>query len=236
MLSPFFGLGRALHWAGVFISPVLYLGIVAAWVWSLAPVMERHTRAFAALLLAFQPVVAIYLLPGHADHHGLILLVFTLLLGCAMRFLDESRCSPTLCVLAGVVAGLGLWVSVEFLVALFLTLGVLVAGWCFAGSRFSRHGIYMALGLVAALTAALLTEQSPARLVEPVFDRISFVHWTLGAAALTFFFALMLYDRSVLAGYGVAARCITVLLLVGTFTGLFWLVLSAVVSRPLALL
>ncbi len=63
LLTPFFGLDRALHWAGVLINPVLYLGIVAALVWSLAPVMERHTRAFAALLLAFQPVVAIYLLP-----------------------------------------------------------------------------------------------------------------------------------------------------------------------------
>ena len=224
LLTPFFGLDRALHWAGVFISPVLYLGIVAALVWSLAPVMERHTRAFAALLLAFQPLVAIYLLPGRADHHGLVLLVFTLLLGCAMRFFDENRCSPTLCVLTGVIAGLGLWVSVELLVALFLTLGVLAVGWCFAGSRFSHHGIYMAFGLVAALTAALLTEQSPARLFEPVFDRISFVHWTLGVLALAFFVALMLYDRSVLAGFGVAARCITVLLVVSTFTGLFWLV------------
>lgn len=233
LLTPFFGLERALHWAGVFISPVLYLGIVAALVWGLAPVMERPARAFAALLLAFQPPVAIYLFPGRADHHGLILLLFTLLLGCAMRFFDEKRCSPTLCVLAGVVGGLGLWVSVEFLVALFLTLGVLVAGWCFAGSRFSRHGIYMAFGLVAALTAALLTEQPPARLFEPVFDRISFVHWTLGAAALAFFAALMLYDRSVLAGYGVAARCMAVLLGAGTFTGLFWLVYPQLFQDPL---
>jgi len=233
LLTPFFGLDRALHWAGVFISPVLHLGIVAALVWSLAPVMERHTRAFAALLLAFQPAVAIYLLPGRADHHGLVLLLFTLLLGCAMRFLDENRCSPTLCVLTGVIAGLGLWVSVELLVALFLTLGVLAVGWCFVGSRFSHHGIYMAFGLVAALTAALLTEQSPARLFEPVFDRISFVHWTLAAAALAFFVALMLYDRSVLAGYGVAARCITVLLVVSTFTGLFWLVYPLLFQDPL---
>lgn len=233
LLTPFFGLDRALHWAGVVISPVLYLGIAAALVWSLAPVMERHTRAFAALLLPFQPAVVAYLSPGRADHHGLILLVFTLLLGCAMRFFDENRCSPALCVLAGVLAGLGLWVSVELLVALFLMLGVLVVGWCFAGSRFSHHGIYMAFGLLAALTAALLTEQSPARLVEPVFDRISFVHWTLGAAALAFFVALMLYDRSVLAGYGVAARCITVLLVGSTFTGLFWLVYPLLFQDPL---
>jgi hypothetical protein len=233
LLTPFFGLERALHWAGVFLNPVLYLTIVAAWVWSLAPVMARPTRAFAALLLAFQPVVAIYLFPGRADHHGLILLVFTLLLGCAMRLFDEKRCSPTLCVLAGVVAGLGLWVSVEFLVALFLTLGVLALGWCFVGPRFGRHGIYLAFGLVAALTAALFAEQSPARLFEPVFDRISFVHWTVGAAALAFFVALMLYDRSVLAGYGVAARCITVLLVVGAVTALFWLSYPLFFQDPL---
>jgi hypothetical protein len=237
LLTPFFGLERALHWAGVFLSPVLYLGLVAALVWSLAPVMERPTRAFAALLLAFQPVVAIYLFPGRADHHGLILLMFTLLLGCAMRFFDERRCSPMLCVLAGVVAGLGLWVSVEFLVALFLTLGVLALGWCFVGPRFGRHGIYLAFGLVAALTAALFAEQSPARLFEPVFDRISFVHWTVGAAALAFFVALRLYDRSLLAGFGaglgVAARCVTVLLVGSAFTGLFWLAYPLFFQDPL---
>lgn len=232
-LTPFFGFDRALHWAGVAISPVVHLAIVASLVWGLAPVLDRQRRVLAAVVFVFQPVAFLYSVPGHADHHGLILLSFTLLLGFAIRMMAEKSCSRRTCLLAGAVAGLGLWVSVEFLVALFLVLGALVVRWWSEGSEFSRRSVYLALGLAATLTLALGVEQPAAELLRPVFDRISIVHWALAAAVVAFYSTLVLLDRRALADGGPTARLIAALALAAVFIGAFWIIYPKFFRDPM---
>ena len=232
-LTPFFGFDRALHWAGVAISPVVHLAIVASLVWGLAPVFDRQRRVLAAVVFVFQPVAFLYSVSGRADHHGLILLSFTLLLGFAIRIMAEKDCSRRTCLLAGAAAGFGLWVSIEFLVALFLVLGALAVRWGFDGRAFGRRGIHLALGLFVMVTVALAAEQSPAHLLQPVYDRISIVHWALAAAVIAFYAALALLDRKVLVDSGATARLVAVLLLAAILIGVFWIIYPKFFQDPL---
>ncbi len=233
LLTPFFDFDRALHWAGVAIGPIVHLAIVASLVWGLAPVLDRQRRVLAAAIFVFQPVAFLYSLPGHADHHGLILLFFTLLLGFAIRIMAQKNCSRRTCLLAGAAAGFGLWVSIEFLVALFLVLGALVVRWWLEGPEFSRRGIYLALGLCATVTLAVGVEQPPAHLFEPVYDRISIVHWALAAAVVAFYLILVLLDRKTPVESGPTARLIAALLLAVAFMGVFWFIYPEFFQDPL---
>lgn len=172
LLMPFLGTG-ALYGAAVVNGPLLFVAIGAAAYWAFSSYIPRSLRAIAMpLLLVFWPVV-FYSFPGRVDHHAPIMLAFVVTLGWVIRFVTSpSRRSA---IFLGMSLALGVWLSVEFLVAVGLT-ALAVGVRSVTGPPGTARG-----GSTAFLTAGVaqaifvLVERGPAwSTIE--LDRISTVH------------------------------------------------------------
>ncbi|MGH6954603.1 MAG: hypothetical protein ACREGL_10495, partial [Alphaproteobacteria bacterium] len=183
LLSPIAPFEPALFWSGAAISPLLQLATVLALGWAVRPIFDWARIGLLGLLFAAQPDILSYYLAGRADHHGLILLLFVLSLGFTLRFLLRPH-DRRLCLLSGAAAGLSIWVSVEGLVALCATLATLAAFWVASDRDIARKARDHAAGMLLVLTAAVALEQPDVLRVE--YDRVSVVHWTIGALLVPF--------------------------------------------------
>jgi asparagine N-glycosylation enzyme membrane subunit Stt3 len=192
VLSPLAGFERALHFSGVWISSLLLVATFAATAWAAEPVVGRRGRGFAMLILLAQPGVMGYGLPGRADHHALILLCFAVSLGFALRSLAQPTHFGWAAGL-GAVAGLGMWVSPEFLLPLALYLGVGMVLWMRRGGALARQQRRWTGVLVLSTAAAVLLERGPGALAVE-YDRVSVVHVLVAALAFGVWWALELWQ------------------------------------------
>jgi len=178
----------ALFWSGALISPFLQLLTVAALCWAAAPIFDRRRMVYLGILFVLQPALSNYFLAGRSDHHSLILLLFAVSLGFALRLVQHRfRAGP--CHAAGAVAGLALWVSVESMFAWFVVAGVLGLYWIVVGGDFGRKSLHFAGALLLAVSAMMLADRPWPDLLTPEYDRLSIVHATLGAALVGFWAA-----------------------------------------------
>lgn len=132
--------------------------------------------AVAALRLLFWGV----LVPGNADHHGLQAVLWLALVAAAFKiFKTEGR---TGFAIAGVIIGLGIWVSVVFMVFAGLVCGS-IALWCvYAKKPDCRFGAVWLSGCAAAvLGAAVLVEYPAGVRMGAVYDMVSTAHAALFA-------------------------------------------------------
>jgi hypothetical protein len=179
LLTPFLG-GDALYWAAVWNGPLIFLGVGAAAYWALRPFLPPQMRNIVMPALLALPVVFLYTGPGRVDHHGAILVFVVAVLGWTMRTLEGPVSRNAIWL--GVWIGLGMWLSVEFLVAMALcavTLGLTSVvrddrGIARIGSRaFAVAALVMAVATVVERGGAW-------RVVE--VDRISVAYVALAAA------------------------------------------------------
>jgi hypothetical protein len=191
--APFVGLERGLYWAAAFIGPILQIltGILLAW--AVAPLVRGRGLVMMALLA--QPAVMVYSLAGRADHHGLILLAFTVLSGYLIRaFVAPGKRRYAL--LAGAWAGVGMWVSTEFLLPLATVLAVTALAWAVHGRTYAGVNRRLTLAWLVASAVALALERPPGDLLAVEYDKLSIVHVVVSAIAAAFwYFATMVEDR-----------------------------------------
>ncbi len=117
LLSPFIGFQRALLLSGIFLSPILHIVSCLAAAWAVVPIVGPRGRPMMILVLVAQPILISYAVAGRADHHILLVLAYVLSLGCFFRMITQPDLRwPAFA--GGAVAGLGLWVSIEFLLPL----------------------------------------------------------------------------------------------------------------------
>lgn len=193
LLAPFMGFDQGLYWTGIWVSPALHLCTLIALFWATAPIFDARRR-FLALVAALGHVgIIAYAVPGRADHHMVILLIFVVSLGLTMRMLLRPH-DVRLALIGGAVLGLGLWLSVEFVLTLILTLGVLGLSWVRHGTS-ARRNQWHALGLGAVMFVALLAEQPPGAYLSEEFDRISVVHLLLASMTFGLWTALLALER-----------------------------------------
>jgi hypothetical protein len=199
LVTPLFGFERALHLAGVFASPLLLLAICFATGWAGRPFTGPTIRWIAWIAVLVQPIVVAYGFPGRPDHHALILLAFVLAFGAAVRALEEPG-RARWAVGAGVAAGVGLWVSPEFLIALAVLLLGGVLAWILAGEPYERVALRFTASLAASTAAALLLERG-LDLAPIAYERISVVHVVVTGLAVGFWsVAGALGSRKLLVG------------------------------------
>ncbi len=184
-LSPFIGFEQALFWWGALLSPILGLAAVASLFWAAKPMMMSNGFSYLGLLFICQLGVLRDFFIGRPDHHGLMVLLFVLFLGLTLRLLSRPF-KASLCYLAALVGAVAIWISVEFLVPVFISLAVLGVMWVKSGEDFSRKFAHFSLGLFAGVTLALVVEEPVKALGVQAFDRISIAHAGLfaGVAAV----------------------------------------------------
>ncbi len=216
LLTPFLGFEKALFWGGSFVSPVLFLVSALAIVWATKPVIDREVSPYVIAAFFVQWGVLIYSLPGRVDHHALQMLLLVLTIGLVLRLCtDRPRWGSA--GLAGVVLGVGLWVSVEFLLVVGLAVAALWLSWFRAGAAKSTLAFALAVGLAGSVAIALLIERPINGILVEEHDRISIVHLTLVLVHLSFWALVLLGERA--AGALLSARGRLACSLIGALAG-----------------
>lgn len=193
VLAPFLGFERGLFWAGALIGPLLQLVLVLLVPWCTSPLLDPHARRLAVLAILAQPAVMSYAIAGRADHHMLLLLAFVVVVGLVLRVLvrpDATR----LAVIAGIVSAAGMWVSVEFLLAVGMALGALGVLWVVRGGAWTERNVAFATGLAVGVVLCLAAERAPGGWSSVEYDRLSIVHVSVGTLALSYWALVMLME------------------------------------------
>jgi hypothetical protein len=149
----FLGFREGLFVWGVLFSPLLLALSGAAMAWSSLPLVRplngngTRTVIFSTLLLFIQPAVLIYLAAGRPDHHGVLLLLLVMVIGCLIRALSGEATSVRWATAAGIFQAMALTVSIESLISCILGLFATGTVWLLGRPR----GLAIARGHAWAL-------------------------------------------------------------------------------------
>lgn len=233
LAAPFVGFESGLHWWGVVIGPVMLLPALIALVWAAQPLVRRDWLWLVGVLFVTQPAILVTFLVGRPDHNCLLILLFILYLGLTIRLLMEPD-RPRNALLAGAVAGLALWVSVETL--LFVVAGIAAPGvaWILGFRRVPRAMGLHAGALAATLLMALVLERGFARLGAVEFDQTSIAHLGLFAVNLGFWAALYLGQQRISRLSGWPGRVAFAGVLSVAALAVLWLALPGFFESPLS--
>lgn len=179
----------ALAIAGAIVSPICHLAICLLAVWVVAPLCRGPERFLAMPAVLVQPGLLAYGTAGRADHHCLILLLFFAALGAWIRaLLAPHRKGPPLA--AGMLSGLGVWVSPESLLPLAVLLASGAIAWILAGPLMRRPNSFLCSGLVSGILIAIPLQHPPEAWWAVAADQISITHLTVALLALGFWWAV----------------------------------------------
>lgn len=203
-LQPFLGFRSGLHVWGVLISPVFLALAIVALDWATRPILARDARLFVCLAFLMQPTIEAYTIVGRPDHHSLLLALFVVQLGLTIRLLLQPERRHALA--AGAIGAVCFWVSLEALVALAVSLGVIAIYWLCGDRRMSWVSRDYLLAMTVGLALGLVIERGPNLLVIEN-DRLSLAHVAI-FGAIAAFWALLAFaeqgttwaERSALAG------------------------------------
>ncbi|GAB4369360.1 MAG: hypothetical protein Kow00114_29110 [Kiloniellaceae bacterium] len=221
-------LERAIFVAGLAVSPLLQLATVLLLVWALRPAIRPAFWFLPALALFLQPGALSYSLVGRADHHAFLLLVFVVTAGFTLRALrNKLDARPALG--AGLAAGFGVWLSVEFLLVVGACFAALGLAWLSGERERAQQSKWCALGMSLVLLVALFVERPLAQAFDVSYDSVSSVQYLLAVGMLVFWQAVEVFEARSRRGPGLltraalaAAGAAAVALLVGGVYPLFF--------------
>ncbi|RCK81553.1 MAG: hypothetical protein OZSIB_0687 [Candidatus Ozemobacter sibiricus] len=205
LLGLFLPAETAFWWAGILISPLMHVGLLALFFHTTRGWMAPRARWLALLVFLWGDAIGEQMSLGRADHHGLIHLSHLLLMGGALSMLREREAQEGLATSHpdpllpcprwfGLGGALGLWVSMECSVMLYLLQTLLAIGW-WAGVVQAGRGMRAAgWWLLAGLLVALVLERPPGNWLEVQYDRFSIVHVWVGAISALFWSWLAFWE------------------------------------------
>lgn len=185
---------KAIYVAGVVVSPLLQLMTGLALAWAMRPLIRPEVWFLPVVALFLQPAALAYSVVGRADHHSLLLLVFVITAGFTLRAL-RNPLDARPAVYAGASAGLGIWLSVEFLLPMAVSLIALGMPWLFGEREKAAQNKWFLLSVSLVLLAALFVERPLEDLLEPSYDRVSSVHFLIIVCILLFWRAAEFYEN-----------------------------------------
>ncbi len=198
-ISAVVGFEQAIHVAGIVISPLFQLLTALALIWALRPILRPGVWFLPVIALFLQPGALAYSVLGRADHHSLLLLVFVIAAGFALRALRDPYDNRA-AVLGGAVVGFGIWLSVEFLLVLGACLVAQGLPWLFGERERAAQNKWFALAVSLVLLGALFAERPLANLLEPSYDSVSCVQFFVAVCVLLFWRLAETYERRSAAG------------------------------------
>ena len=193
-LTLFTDLGSALFWWGVIISPILMIATIVALQWSTRPILTKDGPFLAGFIFVLQIIILSYYQAGRPDHHSLIVFVFVLSVGFALRMITRPF-SARLGYMAGVIGGISMWISVESMVSLSIILGVLGLLWLLENGDFLKKNLHYTLALFVTIGLSLAFERSRQNILVKEYDRLSIVHLSIFGFITLFWITIFLLDR-----------------------------------------
>jgi hypothetical protein len=230
-LEPLLGFHRALFWWGSALAPLLHVATVLTFAWAVAPFMDRQRQFLVVLALMVQEPIWPHGVFGRADHHMLIFLVLALTLGGAARLMsDPWRRRDAL--LAGAAAGLGMWLTVEFLVVLAMIFAAFTLRWLRDGGDHAMRYAWHGLGLTAVMAFALLADRPPGAWFAEEYDRIAVAHLLTGVLATAFWAAARFAEQRGVVKDPVRHRAIAAVLGAAVTAGIMLLLYPRFFAGP----
>ena len=229
--APLLGFEAGLYWWGVVLGPLLQVATVIALLWASAPLLSRAWRCLLAFLFVPQPAIFGAFAVGRPDHHGVQILLFVLLIGLTLRLIfDPARSRAA--IWAGAISALAVWISVESMLPVALSIAALGLAWLFGEPRALRALLIHAASALVAVVVALLIERGGGAFDSVVSDRLSLAHVAIFAVNLSFWLAMAWVARYGGAG-SLGLRGATAAL--GALTGLalLWLALPGLFANPI---
>lgn len=182
-LAQVVGPHKALELWGGLVSPLLLLPTLLVLHWGMAPVLGRRAIWGAIPFFVAQPQLALVYIAGRPDHHSLLALCAAAVFAVSWR-LSGGQAGRRHAAWGGAAAGLGLWVSVEGLVAAALGAGWLGLLWLVQGGPWRLRALSAWLqGFALLLAVAMVIEYPPAEWSEPRYVKLSLVHLLAAATA-----------------------------------------------------
>jgi hypothetical protein len=185
LLRPFMNFHDALFWFGVALSPLCALACAFAVGWMTRPLVGLEARLAVMLLLLLQPGFLSYTYARGPNHHGIMFLVFIFACDFVLRALTQPK-NQRAAIGAGIMTGVGLWISMEFLLPLAITLLAFGLLWLFDGDHWNRINRSFSTGLALAVAVLLPVEYPLTGLFVDAYDRLSIVHLLLALLLLAF--------------------------------------------------
>ena len=207
---------RALLTWGVLLGPAILLLFAPVWSWGTRALLSPAAFILSLALIVLLPVLNTVFLPGRPDHHALLAFSFLSMVAIFVR-LATGRSHAGGALVAGIIAGAALWVSVEAQIAAAFFGAALALLWVWRGDSYSRCISAYSLGLLAAITISLVIERPPEQWLSPVYERISVVHWYLAAVLAATWFTVNAVSRRWPVLQGRSCR-VAVLIAVGLLT------------------
>lgn len=170
---------EALHWAVLAVGP-LSMGMLGAMLtWALLPLVGPRFVWIGVAAACVSPPVLGYGQAGVAHHHILLAVTAVALAGWTQRLASGQRAPGPPATAAGLAVAawsvLGMWLSPEVFLAVFLAFGGL--GWCWLRAPDTpglREGILAAgLALPVLMLAALLVDPPPGGRLAVAVDHLS---------------------------------------------------------------
>ncbi len=177
---------RAVYWIGAAFSPICHILACLAAAWAARPLWPSPGNRFAALILLTNAAAFGYGVFGRADHHTLLLLMTALMLGAALRAAIAYQPQPEerrWAAIAGLFAGMGIWVSPELMVPIAPLIATIGLFWLDAPidqaqtgeppRDWAGIGIAFSLAMAAVIFIAIPIEQPPAHWLKAEYDKVS---------------------------------------------------------------
>ena len=186
---------EALFWWAVVFSPLLQLASLVALFWAAQPLLTEDGRFRLGLLFWGQSAIWGCFAFARPDHHSLLLFLFLLFLGWAVRMIRHLGRSGAACG-AGAVVALAMWVSVETLAVVataWLTLGLLCLRRPQCTWLYARQGAIFSLSLMGAAALALFIERGWEAFLVVEFDKLSVAQLAIFAWGSALWLFLWLY-------------------------------------------
>ncbi|MFC1793237.1 hypothetical protein ACFL3Q_06580 [Planctomycetota bacterium] len=217
----------ALFWWGVMISPVLLIATLIALQWSTKPIfsLSKDGPFFACIIFVLQITGLSYYQSGRPDHHSLIIFFFILSIGFTFRIILRPI-NTLLCYIAGAIGALSMWISVESMVPVGITIGVLGLFWLLEDGDFLDKSLHYTLALFMVTGLSLVLERAWHGLLAEEYDRLSIVHLSVFGFITILWTTLFVLNRYTLFFRRRANRFSSILV------GLAMLALALLVTFP----
>ena len=189
VLSPFMAFDNAIFLSAIFSGPILHLATLLALLWAAEFVLPASGRVYVGIIFVAQIFLSQVFALGRVDHHGLLVLIAAILLGLGLKLLGRSASERT-ALLAGVVAGLGMWIGIEGLIGVAMIVGLLWVAWIRKPGEYARYGFVFTGTLTTMTVLAIVSEHPPDLWFTVQYDVLSIVHLFV-FALITIFWALI---------------------------------------------
>ena len=193
--SVFVDFETALFWWGVVLSPFLLILALIALNWASRPVLSKDGTFFVIFLFLFQAMVLTCFQAGRPDHHSLLALFFILNIGFVLRLIARPF-KKSVCYWAGAIGAMSIWISVESMVPICVTISVLGLLWILKRDEFLRKNIHYTLALFFFCCLFLMAERPYHNLMLVKYDSISIVYACILGLITLFWLAASILENT----------------------------------------